>query len=85
LSLLKSNFRVSHSYPSSSTQLWRPAEQQQQPLYNVPPPPPIRSVNIPRAPIFDADLIANGTALLKSRQPINDSHKLYDQTMVNNE
>lgn len=50
-----------------------------------PPPPPMRSVNIPRAPIFDADLIANGTALLKSRQPINDTHKLYDQTMVNNE
>jgi hypothetical protein len=40
--------------------------------------------NIPQAPLFDADLIANTIASLKNRQSIDDSHTSYEQSMVNN-
>jgi hypothetical protein len=47
-----------------------------------PPPPPMPALNIPPPPIFDADLIANAAASLKSRQPIVETHTSYEQTTV---
>ncbi len=88
----KNNFRVGHSYPSGPTLIRRASKQQQQLSYDygqssTPPynAPPISVVNAPPAPIFDADLIANTAASLKSRQPITEIRTPYQQTTVNNQ
>jgi hypothetical protein len=38
--------------------------------------------NIPAAPIFDPDLIADATTSLRSRQPLIDIHTSYEQSTV---
>lgn len=49
-----------------------------------PPPPPMPAANVPPPPpIFDADLIANAAASLKSRQPLVETQTTYEQTTVN--
>jgi hypothetical protein len=40
------------------------------------------TANVPPAPIFDADLIANAATSLKSRPSITETHTPYDQTPV---
>ena len=47
-----------------------------------PPPPPMPAANVPPAPIFDADMIANAAASLKSRQPVMETHTSFEQTTV---
>lgn len=47
-----------------------------------PPPPPMPAANVPPAPIFDADLIANAAASLKTRQPVTETHTSFEQTTV---
>ena len=47
-----------------------------------PPPPPMPAANIPPAPIFDADMIANAAASLKTRQPVTETHTSFEQTTV---
>jgi hypothetical protein len=50
-----------------------------------PPPPPMLAANAPPAPMFDADMIANAAASLKSRQPVVETHTSFEQTTVNND
>jgi hypothetical protein len=40
------------------------------------------AANIPPAPIFDADLIANAAASLKPRQPVLETQTSYEQITV---
>jgi hypothetical protein len=84
---INNNCRVGHSYPSSTNPTWKYAGQQQQSSYGYDHSLPRSSMpvaNIPQAPLFDADLIANTIASLKNRQSIDDSHTSYEQSMVNN-
>ncbi len=41
--------------------------------------------NVPQAPIFDVNLIANAFGSLKTQQPMTEMHSSYEQTTVNNE
>ncbi len=41
--------------------------------------------NVPQAPIFDVNLIANTFGSLKTQQPMTEMHSSYEQTTVNNE
>jgi hypothetical protein len=43
------------------------------------------AANAPPAPMFDADMIANAAASLKSRQPVVETHTSFEQTTVNND
>ncbi|CAF4454846.1 unnamed protein product [Rotaria socialis] len=71
------NFQQPSNYQQQPNYQHGFQQQQHQHSDQMPPPPPslpppMPLVNVPRAPIFDADLIANAAASLKSR-PIDES------------
>jgi hypothetical protein len=77
------NFRVGYSYPSNTNQIRKPIDRQLSYDYDQSLASSFPRANIPTAPIFNADLIANKTDSFNNRSSMFDFQTPHEQTMVN--